>query len=250
MEALLILLIISMLIVFHEFAHLLVAKKYKLYVPEFSVGFGPKIFSLKTKETEYNFKIFLLGGYVSIANGEDSTFDHIDKNRKIESLKGYQKSILAFSGPLANILISFGFTYLFYFANKNLNLAVFGETINEMWNFFGQMNSFFIKLVTFQVNINEVGGPIAIINQGVKIAQAKPAYILNWISFISFNLAYVNMLPFPPFDGFKFWEGIYNQILRRQISKRFQKIFMYFAFALIMFILLVSINDIRRLFFN
>ena len=249
MESLLILFIISMLIVFHEFAHLLVAKRYNLYVPEFSIGFGPKIFSFKTKETHYNFRIFLLGGYVAIANNEEETFKDVDQKRKIESLKGYQKSLLAFSGPFANLIISFLFTFLFFFINRKLDLSVWAETIGEMGRFLGQMNTFFVRLFTLQINLDEVGGPIAIINQGVKIAQKNPAYILNWISFISFNLAYANMLPLPPFDGFKFWEGVYSQITKRPISKRFQKIFALIAYGLIIFILIVSFNDIRKLFF-
>ena len=71
MEAIIILLSVSVLILFHEFFHLIVAKKYNLYVPEFSIGFGPTLFSFQSNETKYSFKVFLLGGFVSIASKEE-----------------------------------------------------------------------------------------------------------------------------------------------------------------------------------
>jgi membrane-associated protease RseP (regulator of RpoE activity) len=50
----------------HEAGHMLFAKKFGAKVPEFFIGFGPKIWSFKRGETEYGLKAIPLGGYVKI----------------------------------------------------------------------------------------------------------------------------------------------------------------------------------------
>jgi len=96
MITLIIFLIILGLIVFiHEFGHFIMAKKAGIHVFEFSLGFGPKLFSFKRKndETEYMIKLIPLGGYVALA-GE--TYDEEDEElKKIpEDKRLYNKSFL------------------------------------------------------------------------------------------------------------------------------------------------------------
>ncbi|MBQ8446044.1 MAG: site-2 protease family protein, partial [Opitutales bacterium] len=50
----------------HELGHFLAAKSRGLKVERFSIGFGPKIFGWKRKETEYRISLLPLGGYVAI----------------------------------------------------------------------------------------------------------------------------------------------------------------------------------------
>ena len=96
MITLIIFLIILGLIVFiHEFGHFIFAKKAGIHVFEFSLGFGPKLFSFRRKndETEYMIKLIPLGGYVALA-GE--TYDEEDEElKKIpEDKRLYNKSFL------------------------------------------------------------------------------------------------------------------------------------------------------------
>lgn len=51
----------------HELGHMIPAKKFGVYVPQYMVGFGPTIWSKKVGDTEYGLKAILLGGYVSLA---------------------------------------------------------------------------------------------------------------------------------------------------------------------------------------
>ncbi|WIK65297.1 M50 family metallopeptidase [Gleimia hominis] len=51
----------------HELGHLLPAKKFGVYVPQYMVGFGPTLWSKKRGDTEYGVKAILLGGYVRLA---------------------------------------------------------------------------------------------------------------------------------------------------------------------------------------
>lgn len=53
-------------IALHELGHLSFAKLFNVRVPQYMVGFGPTIWSKKTKETEYGIKALPLGGYISM----------------------------------------------------------------------------------------------------------------------------------------------------------------------------------------
>jgi regulator of sigma E protease len=58
--------VLGVLIFVHELGHFLVAKKTKVGVLTFSLGFGPKIFGKKVGETQYQVSLIPLGGYVKM----------------------------------------------------------------------------------------------------------------------------------------------------------------------------------------
>ncbi len=89
-------LLLGVLIFVHELGHFLVAKKIGVYVHKFSLGFGPKLFAFKGKETEYVFSPILLGGYVKMA-GELPKDEKADEE---EALSEEDKEYLAFERNL------------------------------------------------------------------------------------------------------------------------------------------------------
>lgn len=114
---LLFLLILGLIVFIHEFGHFIMAKKAGIHVFEFSLGFGPKLFSFRRKndETEYMVKLIPLGGYVALA-GE--TYDEEDEElKKIpEDKRLYNKSFLRqLSVMVAGVFNNFvlGFILLF-----------------------------------------------------------------------------------------------------------------------------------------
>ena len=65
------LLLLSVLVVAHEWGHFIVARIFKIRVDDFSIGFGPRLFRIgKLGETEYNVRMLPLGGFVKIAGME------------------------------------------------------------------------------------------------------------------------------------------------------------------------------------
>ncbi len=79
---------LSLLIIIHEAGHFAMAKAFKVYCFDFSVGFGPALFHRKRKkgETYFSFRAVPLGGYVSML-GEDEDEDkkrEDDKKKKEE----------------------------------------------------------------------------------------------------------------------------------------------------------------------
>lgn len=65
------LIVFSIIILFHEFGHFLLAKKNGVGVTEFALGMGPILFSFKRGETVYAVKALPLGGSCAMV-GEDT----------------------------------------------------------------------------------------------------------------------------------------------------------------------------------
>lgn len=97
------LLVLMLTIAVHEAGHMGVAKLLKLDVPEYSIGFGPKLLSKKTKKTVYNLRAVPLGGFVQI---QDQRYPEKSYERDALSRVSPWKRQLVFSaGPLVNIVL-------------------------------------------------------------------------------------------------------------------------------------------------
>lgn len=108
------LIMLGVLITIHELGHFLFARLFGVKVESFSIGFGPPIFKWKGKETEYQIALIPLGGYVKMY-GEDSMTEPIQGNvdksafsdpRSFHSKPNWQKMLIAFAGPLFNIILA------------------------------------------------------------------------------------------------------------------------------------------------
>lgn len=101
---------IGFLIALHELGHLIAAKIFKVYCAEYSIGFGPKLFSIKPKkaETKFSLRAIPLGGYVAMY-GEDAKdeeeFKDIPPERSLEGIKKWKRAIIFVAGVLVNFLI-------------------------------------------------------------------------------------------------------------------------------------------------
>lgn len=104
MYVLLFIVILLVLIVGHEFGHLLMAKRAGMKVPEFGIGFPPKLWGTKIGDTEYTVNALPFGGFVRIV-GEDAE-DSADPDSFVHKAKGAQ-ALTLFAGPFANVVLGF-----------------------------------------------------------------------------------------------------------------------------------------------
>lgn len=113
MTIILFILILGVIIFIHELGHFLFAKKFGIYVYEFSLGFGPKLYSFKRKndETEYMIKLIPLGGYVAMAGEEDTPDDKVPDNMKLYNKPIWQRFLVMAAGVFNNFVL--GFVLLF-----------------------------------------------------------------------------------------------------------------------------------------
>ena len=60
------LVMISFVVVIHEFGHFIVARAFGIGTPVFSVGMGPRLFGFMWKDTDFRVSALPLGGYVQM----------------------------------------------------------------------------------------------------------------------------------------------------------------------------------------
>ena len=95
--------IFSILILFHELGHFLLAKKNKIVVEEFTLGMGPRIFSFGKGTTRYSLKLLPFGGSCMMKgeDGEDEgegSFNHAPVWGRIS---------VVVAGPVFNFILAF-----------------------------------------------------------------------------------------------------------------------------------------------
>lgn len=98
----------------HEFGHFTWAKICGVYVYEFAIGMGPKIWSHKGKETEYSLRAIPLGGFCAMA-GEDVDDDDIKKvpkSKRLQAKNPFQRFLIMFFGAGNNFISAFLILFL------------------------------------------------------------------------------------------------------------------------------------------
>ncbi len=117
--------ILSVIIIVHEFGHFIAAKKGGVYIDEFSMGMGPQLLKYKPKksETTYSLRAFPIGGFVSMAEKEDPNNKKIKKNQVLENKSFGRKLLVLINGILFNCILAI---FLFFISG-----LFYGRPISE-----------------------------------------------------------------------------------------------------------------------
>ncbi|MGF1495285.1 MAG: RIP metalloprotease RseP [Elainellaceae cyanobacterium] len=104
--------VLALLIAVHELGHFTAARLQGIHVNRFSIGFGPVIWSIQGKETEYALRAIPLGGFVGFPDDDPEsdippTDPDLLKNRPI-----LDRAIVISAGVIANLV----FAYLVFVA--------------------------------------------------------------------------------------------------------------------------------------
>jgi len=108
-------LVLGLLVAFHEFGHFIAAKACNVYVDRFSVGMPPRIFGIKIGETDYCIGALPLGGFVKMAGQEDAPLDdeqrekeygHVPPDRWFNKKPVWQRYIIIIAGPFMNLVLA------------------------------------------------------------------------------------------------------------------------------------------------
>ena len=99
-------LILGSIVFVHEFGHFMMAKLNGVYVYEFAIGMGPKIWSKKGKETEYTLRAIPIGGFCMMAGEdlEDDDLKKIPKEKRLQAKKPWQRFLIMFFGAGNNFI--------------------------------------------------------------------------------------------------------------------------------------------------
>ena len=108
MKILIAILIFSVIIIFHELGHFLLAKRNVIKVTEFSLGMGPRLLSTQKGETRYSLKLFPIGGSCMMV-GED---DDDDSEGSFNKASVWARISVVAAGPIFNFILAFVFAMI------------------------------------------------------------------------------------------------------------------------------------------
>lgn len=337
-------LILGVIVCVHEFGHFFFAKLFGIYVYEFAIGMGPKIFTWKGKngETVYSLRAIPIGGFCSLAGEGTENDKSIPKDRLLQSKPAWQRFLVMFFGAGNNFILALvvlfglglflGSTIVsteikstipsspaeiagimpgdnitaingkkvstseevqFYLAlakgetefvvlrnNKEVTIKVtplteeeqekenkdysyglefvqekktgffnaIGYSIKEFGAMFKQMIMTFKELFTGGVSVKELSGPVGIFGAVDKTKERGVSNIFYLLALLSLNVGFVNLIPFPAFDGGRILFLIIEKIKGKPVKAETENLVHTIGFFLLLaLIIYVTINDIIRL---
>ncbi|WP_035589226.1 RIP metalloprotease RseP [Hippea jasoniae] len=120
---------LALMVLIHEFGHFIVARMLGVGVERFSIGFGPRLITVKGRKTEYIISLILLGGYVKL-KGETQQDGVADKDSFfIQPL--WKRFLIVLAGPVFNIVSAVIFLFFAYSIGTTQLAAVVGEVMSN-----------------------------------------------------------------------------------------------------------------------
>lgn len=340
-------LMLGIIVFIHELGHFIWAKKSGVYCYEFSLGFGPKLFSFNRKndETLYCLRLIPVGGYVAMAGEEIDDDRSVSKDKKMYNKPWYKKLIIVLAGVMHNFIL--GFVVLFIMAlcygsyttkpiigqvsknsasekagletgdkilkvndkktktwddvtliltlsnnektqkitvekeNGNIktlnvkpekikdkdgnvsysygmglfNKKYYGlkSSLNYAVSKFGSIfNSMIVTikaLVTGQIGIGALSGPVGIYSIVGMQSKAGLSGLLYLLAYLSINVGFINLLPFPAFDGYRALIIIIETITRKKVNPKVDAIVNNIGLMLLFTLMIfITIKDVLKLF--
>lgn len=325
------LLVLTIVIMIHELGHFLCAKKNGVYIYEFSLGMGPKLFSKTKDEIEYSVRLFPIGGYVSMA-GEDAESEGVPKEKQLCNKSIWIRFKTMIAGITFNILLAV--ILLFFIGlingvpvnnkkiaesknsslkkddiilsvdnvkvktnedislelainpskeksievkhsnNKIENVKIKAKKDGKKYNYgikmdnkkeHGFLKSFIYSfrqtknlsvqvlktlkyLVTGKIKLNNLSGPVGIFLVVDNAAKSGFINILYLICYLCINVAIVNVLPIPAFDGGRILFIIIEKIIGHKIDTNIENKIHLVGFILLMALMIViTFQDILKI---
>ncbi len=110
--------VLGVLIFFHELGHFIVAKYFGVKVLKFSLGFGYRLIGKKIGETEYVISSVPLGGYVKMLGENEDEDDPIpsgDEERAFGNQHVLKRMAIVAAGPIFNLILALVLFFGIYF---------------------------------------------------------------------------------------------------------------------------------------
>lgn len=334
-------LILGVIVLVHEFGHFIFSKMFGIYVYEFAIGMGPKLFSWKGKETTYSIRMVPIGGYCSLA-GEGAEEDKdLPKDRLMQSKPAWQRLLVMFFGAGNNFILALivlfliglfngspststvipnvvenspassagllpndkiiaingkttktlddvqlylaiskgeteftvlrgekeekikvtplseeeqkekGYSFGVQFANKLEHgfIPAVKYSFTKFGALYRQMFITIKELFTGGVSLNNLSGPVGIYTVVDNTKSSGAANLFYLLALLSLNVGFVNLIPFPAFDGGRILFLLIEKIKGSPVKPETENLIHNIGFFILLgLIILVTINDIIRLF--
>lgn len=126
------LLVLSLLIFFHELGHYIAARMMGVHVEVFSIGFGKKIYSFRWLNTQWAIAMIPLGGYVKMKGQED--LDPLARDNSPDSYNTktpLARIFILVAGPAANFILAFFLYFTIAIGSPQVLSPIVGEVLKE-----------------------------------------------------------------------------------------------------------------------
>ncbi|MCL7939570.1 sigma E protease regulator RseP [Halomonas sp. ATCH28] len=120
--------VLGLLITFHEFGHFWVARRCGVKVLRFSVGFGKPLWSRRDRHgTEFAVAAIPLGGYVKMLDEREGPVDPAERDQAFNNKTVWQRIAVVAAGPLANFLLAIVAYWALFVAGTTTVAPVIGS---------------------------------------------------------------------------------------------------------------------------
>jgi len=124
--------VIFVLVVSHEFGHLIVAKLFDVKILKFSVGFGKELFSWHGKDkTKYAISLLPLGGYVKMLDTREMKVSPQELHLAFDHKPVLQRILIVLAGPFTNIIFALLVFWIMYLLGVTLPKPVIGKILPD-----------------------------------------------------------------------------------------------------------------------
>ncbi len=121
----------------------------------------------------------------------------------------------------------------------------FSETVKWI----GLIFQSFEMLFSGDVGLDDVAGPVGIVQITSDAAKAGIFTLMNWTAILSLYLGIFNLLPVPALDGSRLLFLLVEAIRRKPIDPKKESFVHFIGFAFLMLLMIfITVNDVSRLF--
>jgi regulator of sigma E protease len=107
----------------------------------------------------------------------------------------------------------------------------------------------FVDLITGQLSVNNLSGPVGIASQVGQVAQSGFVYLMVFTAMLSLNLAVLNLVPFPALDGGRILIVLIEATIRKRLpAKTIGWVNAAGFMILLLLMLLITVQDVVHLF--
>jgi len=117
----------------HEFGHFVTARRYGMWVSEFFVGFGKRIWSVQRGETEFGVKAIPAGGYCRIEGmSPNDAMPEGEEHRAFYKASSGKKLIVLGAGSFLHFVLGYLLLFLLFAGvGTNQVLPIIGEVVSN-----------------------------------------------------------------------------------------------------------------------
>jgi len=144
---------------------------------------------------------------------------------------------------------SYKFGIEFAYQEENGFLAPIKYAVTKTGALFNQMFITFKLLFTGKVGMNNLSGPVGIYSIVGETANSGFENVLQLIALLSINVGFINLIPFPAFDGGRILFLLIEKIRKKPLNAKTENIIHSIGFMLLLLLIIViTVNDIIKLF--